>query len=111
MIKFEFNSDTGERREREKTPKLAMPKMVYFLKHPYLQQKKSNAPMALVSAAALITEQLAFAEILKTIISILEPKPVFLKCFIRTVHFLAFLFQLSGTFQQKHYAGKCHHQQ
>lgn len=67
--------------------------------------------MALVSAAALITEQFAFVEILKTIISILERKPVFLKCFIRTVNFFTLLFQLTGTFQQKHYAGKCHHQQ
>lgn len=67
--------------------------------------------MALVSAAALISEQSAFVEILETINSILEPKPVSLKCFVRSVHFLTLLFQLTGTFQQKHYAGKCHHQQ
>lgn len=67
--------------------------------------------MALVSTAALITEQSAFVEILKIINSILEPKPVSLKCFLWSVHFLTLLFQLTGTFQQKHYAGKCHHQQ
>lgn len=67
--------------------------------------------MDLVSAAALITEQLAFVEILKTVNSILKPRPVSLKCFVRIVHFLTLLFQLTGTFQQKHYTGKCHHQQ
>lgn len=61
--------------------------------------------MALVSAAALITEQLAFVEILQTINSIFEPRPVSLKCFVRIVHFLTLLFQ------QKHCAGQCHHQQ
>lgn len=65
VAKFEFNCDTGKGRGREKTPKLAVSTMFYFLKHPHLQQKKNTAPMALVSAAALITEQLAFAEILK----------------------------------------------
>lgn len=67
MAKLEFNSHTGEEREREKTPKLAMPKRYYL----FLQAstfttttKKSNALMALVSAADLITEQLASVEIL-----------------------------------------------
>lgn len=66
MAKLVFNCDWGEGRGREETPKLAMPKKYYlFIKASTFTTKKSNAPMALVSAAALFTEQLAFVEILK----------------------------------------------